>query len=210
MSKAHITSPTVRLCGHTEAFCFSSSGRTGRVSDGVYAATTLCRSCCLQLKTLMEAPGKGFYPVKLPTLVGRERAVTWAKSIRLATLRAAGPIMASLKQSVDPFAPAALAAFEMLFKITSAQFWIAGREFPYEATWVTSEIEHLLRPRTLAMHQDTRSAFCYWAQVDNSVIRDAREAVKTLRDEHHDSSTAVLPNPTPAGPSPASIHSFFI
>lgn len=88
--------------------------------------------------------------------------------------------MAQLEEGHDPYAKAALAVLTMLFKITSAQFWIDGREFLYSSAWVISEIEHLMRPRSLRVHASTDSAYCYWLQVDMAPIREARSASEAL------------------------------
>jgi hypothetical protein len=116
MSNAHISSMTKRLCGHIDMYSFSSKGRSGRRSDTLYATATVCGECRARLGRLVEHPDTGFFPVALPALAGRENAVSWAKDIRLKTLRKLGPVMAQLKKSQDPLATAAFAAYEMLFK----------------------------------------------------------------------------------------------
>lgn len=174
---AHITAQTKSLCGHLDLFSFSSPGRVGRFEDRLYATSTLCGSCRAHISELVMPQGGGYYKLNLPQLAGRPRSVTWAKSIRLTHIRYLGPKMLALKKSTDPMAAAALAAFEMLFKVTDAQFWIDGREFAYDSAWAASEIEHLLRKRYMSMHASSLSAYCYWMRIDPSVIETARKAV---------------------------------
>jgi len=176
----HINAPSKRLCGHVDEVCFSSRGRAGRLSDRVYASSTLCGDCRSRINLAMRNPSKRFYKMPLPDLVGRDRAVAWAKTIRLANVRSLGPVMAQLAESPDPYARASLAVLTMLFKITSAQFWIDGREFLYGSAWVISEVEHLIRPRSLNVHASSDSAYCYWLQVDPSPIREARASSDAL------------------------------
>lgn len=202
---AHITARTKCLCGHLDLFSFSSSGRVGRLEDRLYASSTLCGPCRTHIAHLMQPQGKGFYPLTLAQLVGRPRSVTWAKSIRLAHVRSLGPMMAHLKNISDPMAAAALAVFEMLFKVTDSQFWIAGREFAYGSEWVTSEIEHLMRRRFMSMHSSSLSAYCYWMRTDTSVIREALFAAESLLTAASEDTTSGSLQPTlqPSAPNSA-------
>ncbi|MBC2692676.1 MULTISPECIES: hypothetical protein [Pseudomonas] len=181
MSNAHISSMTKRLCGHIDMYSFSSKGRSGRRSDTLYATATVCGECRARLGRLVEHPDTGFFPVALPALAGRENAVSWAKDIRLKTLRKLGPVMAQLKKSQDPLATAAFAAYEMLFKIPTALFWIENRELPFDSAWVVFEVEHLMRTRpTSTVRLSGSSAFVYWSQADCSVIAAAKVAASAV------------------------------
>ncbi|TCV51575.1 hypothetical protein [Pseudomonas sp. 460] len=183
MSNAHISAMTKRLCGHIDMYSFSSKGRSGRRSDTLYATSTVCSECRARLGGLIANPGTGFFPLALPALTGRESAVRWAKDIRLKLLRKLGPVMAQLKTSLDPLATAALAAFEMLFKITHALFWIENRVIPFDSAWVVFEVEHLMRPRpTSTVRLSGSSAFVYWSQVDHSVVAAAKETARAVID----------------------------
>lgn len=197
MSNAHISALTKRLCGHLDMYSFSSKGRDGRRSDSLYAATTLCSDCRARVGRSLERPGTGFFPVALPALAGRSNAVSWAKDIRLKALRKMGPVMAQLKRSDDPLATAALAVYEMLFKIPLALFWIENREFPFDSSWVVSEVEHLMRRRpSSVVRLNGCSAFYYWSQADAGVIATAKEASSAIIDV--DVVPAVQPDVPPA------------
>nr|QFX76705.1 hypothetical protein [Pseudomonas putida] len=75
----------------------------------------------------------------------------------------------------------ALAVFEMLFKITDANFWLSGKDQAFGAGhWVVSEIEHLMRKRDLSMHENSRSAYCYWKAINPAVIHQARQEASAL------------------------------
>lgn len=183
MSNAHLSAMTKRLCGHIDMYSFSSKGRSGRRSDALYATATVCGECRGRVAGLIAHPVAGFFPLALPGLAGRENAVRWAKDIRLKLLRKLGPVMAQLKRSPDPLATAALAAYEMLFKISLAQFWIENREFPFDSAWLVFEVEHLMRPRaTSVVRPCGSSAFMYWSQVDHSVIAAAKQAASAVVD----------------------------
>ncbi|MBJ2259501.1 hypothetical protein [Pseudomonas psychrophila] len=183
MSNVHISALTKRLCGHPDMYSFSSKGRDGRRSDSLYATATLCGDCRTRLQRSVENPGTGFFPVVLPALAGRANAISWAKNIRLKTLRKIGPAMAQLKKSDDPLATAALAAYEMLFKIPRALFWIENRDFPFDSAWVVSEVEHLMRRRpSSVVRLNESSAFFYWSQADIAVIACAKQAASAVID----------------------------
>ena len=185
MSNAHISAMTKRLCGHIDMYSFSSRGRSGRLSDALHATATLCGECRARVGRLVANPPAGFFPVALPVLGGRENAIRWAKGIRLKYLRTLGPVMAQLKKSPDPLATAALATYEMLFKITSSMFWIEHREFPFDSAWVVFEVEYLMRSRpSSAVRESSSSAFVYWSQVDHSVIADAKLAARAVIGTH--------------------------
>lgn len=210
MSNAHISAMTKRLCGHLDMYSFTSKGRDGRRSDSLYATATLCGDCRARLRRAVESPGTGFYPLALPTLAGRVNAVKWAKEIRLKVLRKMGPVMAQLKRSGDPLASAALAAYEMLFKIPLASFWIQNRDFPFDSTWVVSEVEHLMRRRTSSVVRlNGCSAFFYWSQADIGVIASAKAASSAVIDvDVVPASQADLP-PAPQ-PQPVATQSIFL
>lgn len=183
MSNAHISAMTKRLCGHIDMYSFSSKGSSGRRSDALYASATVCGECRGRLAGLIANPEAGFFPLALPGIVGRENAVRWAKDIRLKLLRKLGPVMAQLKKSHDPLAAAALGAFEMLFKIPYALFWVQNRDYPFDSAWVVFEVEHLIRPRpTSAVCLSGSSAFEYWFQADHSVIATAKLAASAVID----------------------------
>lgn len=183
MSNAHISAMTKRLCGHIDMYSFSSKGRSGRSSDSLYATATVCGECRARLGGLIANPGLGFFPLALPALAGRENAVRWAKDIRLKLLRKLGPVMVQLKKSQDPLATAALAAYEMLFKIPYALFWIDTRDFPFDSAWVVFEVEHLMRSRpSSTVRLSGSSAFVYWSQADHSVIAAAKVAASAVID----------------------------
>lgn len=210
MSNAHISAMTKRLCGHIDMYSFSSKGRSGRLSDTLYATATVCGDCRARLGGLIANPGAGFFPLALPALAGRENAIRWAKDIRLKLLRKLGPVMAQLKRSQDPLAKAALATFEMLFKIPTAHFWIENREFPFDAAWVVFEVEHLMRPRpTSTVRLSGSSAFVYWCQADHSVIAAAKVAASAVIDvDVVPAAQAVLEAQAPLQPS--SVESIFL
>jgi hypothetical protein len=91
--------------------------------------------------------------------------------------------MVQLKKSQDPLATAALAAYEMLFKIPYALFWIDTRDFPFDSAWVVFEVEHLMRPRpSSTVRLSGSSAFVYWSQADHSVIAAAKVAASAVID----------------------------
>jgi hypothetical protein len=205
MSNVHISAMTKRLCGHIDMYSFSSKGRTGRRSDTLYATATICGECRARLGGLIALPGAGFFPLALPALAGRENAVRWAKEIRLKLLRKLGPVMAQLQKSQDPLAKAALATFEMLFKIPTALFWIEHREFPFDAAWVVFEVEHLMRPRpTSTVRLSGSSAFVYWSQADHSVIAAAKVAASAVIDiDVVPAAQAVFETQAPSQPAAA-------
>ena len=202
---AHITAPTKCLCGHLDLFSFTSPGMGGRRQDRLYASSTICGECSAHIRELVAPQAKGFYQMSLPQLAGHPRSVSWAQSLRLAHIRTLGPIMAHLKCSTDPVAVAALAVFEMLFKITDAQYWIAGRDHAFGAGhWVVSEIEHLMRKRDLAMHENSRSAYCYWKRVNPAVIdQEKQDAAVLLSSFALAPAKTTTPQPAQAKPSEA-------
>jgi len=177
-SKHGFTATTPRLCGHVAPFAFTS-GASNRVSDRLYAAATVCASCREKIRLIAHDAPKAFFKIELQPMKAKSLSqASFANSVRIKHLRLKGPIMAQLAQSDDDYAPAALAAYKLLFGITDARFWIDNKDANFDASWVTSEIEALIRPLpTTAVHPASYSAFHYWALVDLAPIKLARDSL---------------------------------
>lgn len=171
---------TARLCGHADVFGFHS-GTQNRMQDRLYASATVCGACRCEIQAMAAPEANGFYKLSLPALGGYPRNVSWANGIRIAKLRAVGPVMAKLSKSSDRLAAAALAAYEMLFQITDSKFWVNSRESSFGPSWVVNEIEALMRVRESSVCRfGAESAYGYWMTVNLAPILKAR---------------ALLPNP---------------
>ena len=98
-----------------------------------------------------------------------------ANSVRIKHVRLKGPVMGQLAQSEDCYAPVTLAAYNVLFSITDAKFWIESKHVNFDASWATSEVEALMRTLPTTVVQPTPySAVGYWSQVDLGPIKLAR------------------------------------
>ncbi|NWD59270.1 hypothetical protein HX878_31670 [Pseudomonas veronii] len=174
MSK-HVNAVATRLCGHSAMTEFSTR-RSDSAKDATYARGSICYECRVEISALVAPREKGFYRLALPTLVGATpRQISYANTLRIKVIRQFGPVMAHLATSEGQYAKIALAAYEMLFKITSAGFWAKHTEFPFDASWVISEIESLLQKRAISVNPPClNSAFKYWMEVDPSVVGNAR------------------------------------
>jgi hypothetical protein len=179
---AHLfNAKTARVCGHEDLFGFSYGSKANRMSDVVYARATMCGECSQAIKALVGPQEKGFFRMELPELVGYPKHVSWAKSIRLAKIRKLGPVMAKLVASDDTFAPICLAVYVMLFKITSARYWIGAQHESFDNYWIVYEVERLMRERdTGAVRPSSLSAGVYWSALDVAPIREARQHLPNL------------------------------
>lgn len=165
-----------RLCGHADAVEFKYRGRTEHLAQQAYARNSLCSECRTKVREMVAAAGKGFYRVEGILIRGTVNRVSWATKLRLEALRKHGPIMQHLDSLGDePLARAGLAAYRMLFSITSAKFWIETREFGFSDYWLISEIEHLLRSYELyGTNYSSSSAYGYCRQFNKPSIETAR------------------------------------
>jgi hypothetical protein len=89
--------------------------------------------------------------------------------------------MSKLDKSEEPYAKVALAVYTMLFKITEASFWIAGKDFTYDRSWMAFEVAALMRKvPTTGVRLSERSAHEYWRIRDISVIAIALKSLDAL------------------------------
>lgn len=182
MIKHAFTAPSPSLCGHDTMTSFSY-GKATRTQDRLYASATLCAECSAKIEAAVPRADKGFHKMALPSMLGRPNQIKWANSIRLGFIRQLGPVMAELAKQDDPLAVAALAAYEMLFKIQIASFWIDNRESKFTSTWVRMEVECLLRDRLHSViFPSAMSAFDYWNKTDLGPIRAARANIEQVRE----------------------------
>ena len=182
MSKHAFTAKSPSLCGHDNMTSFSY-GKGARTQERLYASATLCAECSAKVMAAVPNAVKGFHKMALPTMLGRAAQIKWANSIRLGFIRQLGPVMSELAKQADPLSVAALAVYEMLFKIQLASFWIDNRESKFTSTWVRTEVECLLRDRLhSAILPSTMSAFDYWNKTDFGPIRDACANIEQVRE----------------------------
>ena len=181
----NVSAIATRLCGHSALTSFSTY-RSERSRDALYASGSLCGQCRIDIRELVAPRDKGFHRLALPTMVGvTPRQVSYANSLRIKAIRQVGPVMAHLASSEAPYAKLALAAYEMLFKITSAGFWTEHTTFPFDASWVTSEIESLMQKRLNPSNPPSaNSAFRFWLGVNPAIIREARASLPEDLPEH--------------------------
>jgi hypothetical protein len=184
MSK-NVSALATRLCGHTALTSFSTY-RTERSRDALYASASLCGQCRVDIGELVAPRDKGFHRLALPTMVGvTQKQISYANTLRIKAIRQYGPVMAHLSNSDAPYAKLALAAYDMLFKITRAAFWTEHNFFPFDSAWVTSEIESLMQKRVSPGNRPcANSAFKYWLEVNPKVIVEARASLPETLPEH--------------------------
>jgi hypothetical protein len=184
MNGTRYTATMKRLCGHTDAVEFKYRGRTEHMAQQAYARNTLCTECRAKVREMVAAAGKGFYRVEGILIRGTVNQVTWATKLRLEALRKHGPIMQHLDSlGDDPLARAGLAAYRMLFGITSAKYWIETREFGFSDYWLMSEIEHLMRSYELyGTNYSTSSAYGYCRQFAKPAIEKARSFMAEVQE----------------------------
>ncbi|WP_219096241.1 hypothetical protein [Pseudomonas sp. UMAB-40] len=181
----NVSALATRLCGHSALTSFSTY-RSERSRDALYASASLCGQCRIDIRELVAPRDKGFHRLALPAMVGvTQKQISYANTLRIKAIRQFGPVMAHLALSDAPYAKHALAAYEMLFKITRAAFWTEHTKFPFDSAWVTSEIESLMQKRvTPGNPPSANSAFKYWLEVNPKVIVEARANLPEALPEH--------------------------
>lgn len=180
MTTRNFSAKSTRICGHTDMTSFTYGSTASRTSERLYFANTLCMACTKKLTELAAPEAKGFFELDLPKLVGVGKSPSYANIFRIKALRSIGPVMDKLNKSDEPYSKVALAVYVMLFKITEASFWIAGKESAYERSWLTFEVAALMRRGLTASVRTERSALEYWLSRDLSVIDIARQSLDAL------------------------------
>jgi hypothetical protein len=176
----YFDAPTQHLCGHNEVASFEAGTRK-READRLYYANHICGKCRAAIAEQVTPAAKGFFKIDQPLLVGTERQIAAARSLRLKAMRDFGPVMARLTKASEPFAKLALASLVMLFKITPAAFWIELYKTPVNSSWIVHEIEDMLRAQVRGYSAQNKpssnSAYAYWKMMDAAVIKNAMPAL---------------------------------
>lgn len=181
MSKHNFSASCPSICGHVVVVSFTYGAKAGNSQSRMYAANTLCSECVSRLKDVLAPVEKGFFKLDLPQLTGTPRSVSYANSLRIQRLRSVGPIMAKLEKTDDPFAQVALAVFKMMFKITSASYWINGKDLKNDWSWMAFEVAALMRKtRNSAVNPMPNSAHAYWLTMNHAVIAEAAASLQLL------------------------------
>lgn len=184
MSKHHFSANSASICGHVEMTSFTYGSKSARMSDQLYAANTLCKSCSSKLADLVAPEEKGFFKLQLPSLIGTTKTVPYANGLRIKRLRAIGPVMAKLDKSDEPLAKVVLAVYQMLFQVTEASFWITTKDLPFDRFWMGFEIAALMRKgMTSSVRTSVSSVHEYWRIRNSSVLATAEESLEALRVE---------------------------
>jgi hypothetical protein len=182
----HFSAMAKRVCGHEGKFSFSSYND---MKDRLYASHTVCGHCRIDIEKLVAPVDKGFYKMSLPSLVGIGKTASYANALRIKVLRSVGPVMAKLKASDEPYAEAALAVYELLFKIESAAYWIecdkrrivGVQEHIFTATWVINEVEALMlgRPSSV-IRRSPDSALLFMQRNNPAAVALAQVAAQKM------------------------------
>lgn len=166
-----------RFCGHVAAYTFDrSKSSKDSMIQRTEARKSLCPECVEKLIGWLSTTETKAYPIQLPDIVGTTKSAPWARQVRAKELAKYAPIMQVLSANAnDPLARAALAAYNLLFTIESAKFWIDNRFFKYDRWWLTSEISSLVKDEErFGVKYADYSAYGHYRNSGNGLIAKAR------------------------------------
>lgn len=177
MNKSFTTAMT-RLCGHEDSVSTSYGKRT-RETNRNEARNTLCKECSARLLSLSATSQEDSYRVNPVIMRGSPKKASWATDIRRDMLRKYGPVMSELaKMEGDHLAKVALKAYELLFLIPTADFWIDSRNSQFSGYWLVGEVQHLMQSfEQIGQRYSPQSVYGFWRAGNILVINEARRAL---------------------------------
>lgn len=129
-----------RACGHSEVEELSYRGLRDKSQQQAMARCIFCKDCKVLVEDWLGAPDDvAPYPVELPALVGSEKQVKWAESVRAAQLKRLLPAMTAAVECGGKVGASVWQALYALVAQRQAKFWIDNRELGFSHYYVETE-----------------------------------------------------------------------
>lgn len=150
----------IRACGHSEVEEMRYRGLQDKSNQQHHARKCFCKECSVLIEEWMAlgsaAPS---YPVELPALVGSEKTIKWASSLRRDQLKVLLPAMAAAAEHGDKIGAAVWQALYVLTTQQYAKFWIDNREQGFNHHYVSTEASYFAMGATYGSVFSDRSVF---------------------------------------------------
>lgn len=149
MAKYTIT----RACGHTETVQIAGPV-AGRDRRAEYEAKKLCYDCyraeqAKKRSAESQAAAEAAKASGLPALIGSQKKIAWAETIRAAaaqSLNAMRPMLQAAPEANRNAADIALGIIDATLARTSAHDWIESRATTYDRAWLSTQTKKAMEP----------------------------------------------------------------
>lgn len=149
-----------RACGHSEVVEMRYRGMQDKSNQQHQARKCFCKECRSLIESWMVlGAGAASYSITLPELMGTEKTIKWASSIRSAQLKVLLPAMAAAAEHGGKTGAAVWQAIYVLTTQRYAKFWIDNREQGFNSQYVSTEASYFAVGATYGAAFSERSVF---------------------------------------------------
>ena len=161
-SESVIDQAVIRVCDHRETLQIRYKYVREKSQELHYARNEFCTDCKKAIRDWFDNPSSSTYPLTLPALVGTEKRVKWAKSIRDKRFN---HLLRVLQSAVEHEGKASLGVQRAILAFsmqTSALFWIDGRDLEFGSAYFMTEAAFFLRASTIGATFGVNSIYGQW------------------------------------------------
>jgi hypothetical protein len=150
----------IRACDHSEVEELRYRGLRDKSNQQSQARKYFCKDCRELIKTWVEqSVDASPYSLELPALVGSEKQVKWATTLRAAQLKVLLPAMALAAEHGSKIGAAVWQAIYILATQRQAKFWIDNRELGFGRNYVEAEAAYFAMGTVYGAVFSERSVF---------------------------------------------------
>jgi hypothetical protein len=169
-----------RACSHQVLHNFNYRSTAEKSTQTYNLSGTLCAECCASLEQMVSSAGCDIPAVHLAGLLGTEKQVQYASSLRTRVYARLAPVISVAQSRQDPVAVALSQTFNLLFAIRSAKFWIEQRDAPYDLSWMQRQVAIIMRGRRREdLGKENSPLHVVSALYGEELCQSARSAVAT-------------------------------
>lgn len=150
----------IRACDHGEVVELRYRGMRDKSQQQDTARSFFCKECKVLLEAWLSAANAAApYPVDLPALIGSEKQVKWAQSLRAEQMRRLLPAMTAAAEHGGKMGAAVWQALYALVAQRQAKFWIDNRELGFSHHYVETEAVYFAKGISYGAVFSERSVF---------------------------------------------------
>ncbi len=158
-SAIEMTIKAYRLCGHSEMQDIRYKGTRQRQEIERYERMRWCKGCEQAIRDWFSDSSIEGYPLALPSLIGSDKQVPWAKKIRDGRAFQLLKVMSHAAESDSKMGIALWHAIYAYLGQTHAKTWIDSRDEIYGPDFFALEASYYLMPSTLGLQFSPRSIY---------------------------------------------------
>ncbi len=137
--------PVTRVCGHRESEYISYQNSRDRAKILQFATLEYCAECKTKIQGWFDATDLPPYPLELPELMGSDKQIKWAQSIRAARLKHLLGVLALSAADTGVAGIGMSRAITAFALQADARFWIQDREEKFGFYYFLSEAAYFVQ-----------------------------------------------------------------